>query len=173
MKKVKIKKEKIGNSTSTESEASSSNLIPISVMDRDTGRRLSLEVEKTATVKDVKVMIEKLEGIPTYKQRLKYSGKQLEDLKLIFGDCNVLANSTLMLVETTRSNVSPLAVVQISIETLTGKTIHLDVKNTITVEGVKLALQDKEGLPPNQQRLVFRGQTLDDSRLLVGDYGVS
>ena len=155
MKKVKIKKEKIGNSTSTESEASSSNLIPISVMDRNTGRRLSLEVEKTATVKDVKVMIEKLEGIPAHQQRLTHAGKPLEDLKLIFD--GYVGPKNFVLVETTRSNVLPLAVVQISVRTLTGKMINLDVRTTDTVKDVKLAIQDKEGIPPDQNHLLFSG----------------
>ena len=127
-----------------------------------TGRTITLDVDSANSVEDVKNMIQDRQGIPTDQMRLIFAGKEVTEDSRTLADYNITQESTLNLVLRLRGGS-----MQIFVKTLTGRTITLDVDSADSIEDVKQQIQDRQGIPTDQQRLVHAGKELVEGRTLA------
>jgi ubiquitin C len=130
------------------------------------GKTFTVDVLAADTIKEVKETIQDAQGIHPDEQVLISYGRPLEDGRRTLFDYNVQRESTLHLARRLRE------VHQIFVKLLSGNTITLDVELSYTIDDVRALIQDKESIPPHEQRLIFGQERLDDGRRTLSDYKI-
>ena len=128
------------------------------------GRTVTLLVEENDKISDIKKKIEKIHGIPQYRQILILNCLTLQDDKTLF-EYKIKNKDTLSL-----CLGPPKGIMKIFIKTLK-KTFSLDVEYINTIQNLKDKIYEKEGFLQEGQRLIYEGKSLADDRTLY-DYNI-
>ena len=123
-----------------------------------------LEIEPSDTVDNIKAKIQDKDGIATDQQVLIFAGQVIEGGGRL-SDYGIRKESTLQLFS------RPSRVTRIFVKTFSGKTLTLEVESSDTIDSVKAKIREKEGIPPDQQRLIFAPTWLEDGHTLY-DYNI-
>ena len=121
-------------------------------------KTIPLEVESCCSIERLKALIQSKVDITHEKQHLFFAEQELEDGRTL-SDYNIPNECTIHLVYTC----------QVFVETLSGRTFPLEVQSSDKIENARAKIHEKEGIPPDEQHLIFEGARLEDGHTL-SDY---
>ena len=127
------------------------------------GKNIALDVDPNDHISDLKA---KLNENESKNQFIIYNGKLLEENKTL-EEYNIQDNSTIHFDNMLKGG----KMLQIHVKTLQGKTMTLDISEDDTIDAIKQKITDKEGIPVDQQRLIFNGKQLEQG-MTANDYGL-
>ena len=138
----------------------------IYVLETLLGTTITVEVDSSDTIGNVKDKIESTEGFPKHQQCLLFDNKQLDDNHTL-AENNIWKEANLLLV----LYLCPRGTMKIFVKTLTGSTKTLEVDSSDTIDNLKMKVYEKTGQRPIQQRLVYACRRLEGSGTLA-DYNI-
>jgi len=120
-------------------------------------KTFAMEVEPSALVEEVKEKVGEREGVSMEQLVLRFRGKELRNGGTLV-DSGVAAEDTVVVGGVLRGGML------VKVKTLTGKEIEIDIEPTDKIERIKERVEEKEGIPPPQQRLIFGGKQMADDK---------
>jgi len=129
------------------------------------GQKMTMDVEISETVENIKSRFSEQEGIPIQDLRLFFDGKQLRNNETL-SEKNIMNESTLSLIIVLRGGM------QIYVKTITGKSVPLGVELSDSIANIKAKVYEKEGVNPEIQNLIFSAKKLENDKTLA-DYEIT
>ena len=125
---------------------------------------IKMDVKHSDTISSIKLRVSEKESIATNIQRVLFKDQQLDDDDTL-GSCGIVKGSTISIV------LKMTEAINIFVKTMIGTKLKIETEANCLVANLKQLIYKKEGLPPNNQILIFDGQILRDSQS-IGFYGI-
>jgi ubiquitin C len=149
------------------------------ILETITGKTITFNIGQTETIKALKSKLQDQQDIPIALQHLIYDGKEIENDRTL-AYYNIQSQARLYLVlrlsptgHVRKEGYPPQKsqnegdIIKIIIRTLTGKTFWFNMNRNETIGALMSKIEDQEGIPIVQQRLIYKAEQLENYRTLA------